>query len=210
MLSFPNTARTEEARQRTELYRARRERAAALHTPLDYPAMMASLGLRVGFGPAADREVERIAELVQRTNQFNTTTTRYPRAQLAELLHSHGHGIYVATLADKFGSMGLVAVAVVRRDGPLRVFEAFVMSCRAMGLGLEQLVVRRVIDAEGGPGVRFIGRYVPTERNDPCRALWERSGFVAVAGDEWALEPGAPRPAEPPWFRVSGHGKRAA
>jgi FkbH-like protein len=210
MLTFPNTARTEEARKRTELYRAGRERAAALDAPLDYPAMMASLGLQVGFGPAAERELDRIAELIQRTNQFNTTTIRYPRAQLAELLHSHGHRIYAATLADKFGSMGVVAAAVVRREGPLRVFEAVVMSCRAMGFGLEQLVVRRVIDAEDGTGVRFIGRYVPTERNEPCRGLWERSGFVAAAGGEWALEPGAPRPSEPPWFRVSGPGKRAA
>ncbi len=210
MLSFPNTAQTDEARNRTELYRARRQRAAALEAPLDYPAMMASLGLRVTFGPAQPRELDRIAELVQRTNQFNTTTIRHERPRLKELLRDPAHGVYSATLADKFGSMGLVAVAIVRREADDRIVEAVVMSCRAMGFGLERLVVRRLIAAEDGPGVRFIGRYLPTDRNEPCRSLWESCGFVANGDETWVLEAGAPRLQEPPWFRTSGSGKQRA
>ncbi len=210
MLSFPNTAQTEEARNRTELYRARRERAAALDAPLDYPAMMASLGLQVVFGPAHARELDRIAELVQRTNQFNTTTIRHDRPRLNELVRDPAHGVYTATLADKFGSMGLVAVAIVRREGDDRIVDAVVMSCRAMGFGLERLVVRRLIAAEDGPGIRFIGRYVPTDRNGPCRSLWESCGFVADDPGTWVLQAGVTRPEEPPWFRTAGPGSQRA
>jgi FkbH-like protein len=202
VLSFPNTRETEEARQRTELYRQQVARKDAVRPELDYPAMMASLDLTVRFGPAQVRDLERIAELVQRTNQFNTTTIRYSRQQLAEFLRDGAQGVYAATLADKFGSVGLVAVVIVRRDGVDRVFDSFIMSCRAMGFALERLVLRRVLDAEGGPEVRFRGRYVPTERNSPCCQLYAEAGFAPASDGEWILAPEAARPDEPAWFRL--------
>jgi FkbH-like protein len=201
MLAFPNTRETEEARQRTELYRQQVARKAALQPQLDYPSMMASLELRATFGPARKADLDRIAELVQRTNQFNTTTVRHSKQQLLEMLGAETRRLYTATLADRFGAVGLVAVVVVRRDGPDRVIESFVMSCRAMGFGLEQLALARVVDAERGPGVRFVGRYVPSARNSPCSGLYEQHGFVRLTETEWALAPDAPRPTVPAWFR---------
>jgi predicted enzyme involved in methoxymalonyl-ACP biosynthesis len=198
MLSFPNTRGTEEARRRTELYRQRVARKDALRPALDYPTMMASLELAARFGPARGKDLERIAELVQRTNQFNTTTVRYSREQLQHLLRDPARAVYTASLADKFGSAGLVSVVVVRREGADRVLDAFVMSCRAMGFGLERLVLRRVLDAEAGPGVRFVGRYVPTERNGPCSALYTEAGFTRESDTEWVLAPGTELPDVPP------------
>ena len=100
-------------------------------------------------------DLDRVTELVQRTNQFNTTTKRYTRQQLQGLLTSDRHRVYVATLADKFGSLGLVAVVIVERRSDEAVFDSFVMSCRAMGFQLEHAVVRLVLDAE--PGVSALG-----------------------------------------------------
>src|SRR5713101_1052543 len=112
--------------------------------------MMANLGLAVEFRRAAASDLDRVAELVQRTNQFNTTTKRYKRQQLQGLLKSDQHRVHVATLADKFGGLGLVLVVVVERRGEEAVFDAFVMSCRAMGFQLEHAAVRLVLDAEPG------------------------------------------------------------
>ncbi len=200
MLRFPNTRQTEEARKRTELYRQGLARKAALHPSFDYATMMASLQLDAKFGLAARGELDRVAELVQRTNQFNTTALRYTRKELAALAQSPDHAVYTASLSDKFGSVGLVATAIVRRQGHDRILESFVMSCRAMGYGLEQLVLRRVLDAEDAPQVRFIGRYLPTDRNTPCSKLYESAGFTADGEGAWILEPGAPRPPAPAWF----------
>jgi FkbH-like protein len=203
MLSFPNTRETDEARRRTELYREGLARKAALAPQLDYPTMMKGLELRARVGPARKDELDRIAELVQRTNQFNTTTIRYTKQQLLELSRSPAHRIYSAALSDRFGDVGLVAVAIVRREAGRRVIESFVMSCRAMGFGLEQLVLRRVLDAEGRPGTAFVGRYVATDRNTPCSGLYEAGGFGRSGETDWILPPDAPRPDAPGWFAAA-------
>jgi FkbH-like protein len=201
MLSFPNTRQTDEARRRTELYREQAARKAALgQRQFDYAGMMTSLGLRAHFGRAEKSDLQRAAELVQRTNQFNTSAIRYSRQQLAELISRADYGVYQASLADKFGNLGMVAIAVVRRDGLERTVESFVMSCRAMGFELERLVLRRLLDAEGGEGVRFIGRYVRTERNSPSGTLFSGNGFMQLSETNWVLEPSAARPDLPPWF----------
>jgi len=201
MLSFPNTRQTEEARRRTDLYREQAARRAELgQRQFDYAGMMAALGLRARFGRAEKGDLQRAVELVQRTNQFNTSAIRYSRQQLAELIGRDDCGVYQASLSDKFGNLGMVVVAVVRRGGSERTVESFVMSCRAMGFELERLVLRRLLDAEGGPGVRFVGRYVRTDRNSPCAGLFSGNGFVRRSETDWVLEPDAARPEAPPWF----------
>jgi FkbH-like protein len=210
MLRFPITRETEEARTRTEMYRAQAARSDALATHADYPALMASLGLEARIAPATARELDRVVELVQRTNQFNTTTIRYTRDQLRQMVASPTRAVYVGSLADKFGSVGLVAVAAVdRQNGDGCVIESFVMSCRAMGFGLERLMMAEVIAAEerrAGSAVRVVGRFVPTDRNGPSAGLYGECGFAVAAegaaGTEYVLAPDAERPASPPWFTI--------
>src|SRR5262249_9698834 len=163
-----NTRATDEARLRTEMYRQQARRREALNGSFDYPAMMASLELEVRFGPANRKDLDRIAELIQRTNQFNTTTIRYSKPELEAFLAGGRHGVYVAALSDKFGSVGLVGVVIVERQGDERVFQSFVMSCRAMGFELERLMLRLVLEAEESGAARFVGRFVPTDRNTPA------------------------------------------
>jgi FkbH-like protein len=202
LLGFPNTQQTEEARRRTELYRQQVRRREALDPQLDYTAMMASLGLAVTFRRAALSDLDRLAELVQRTNQFNTTTVRYTKEGLRALLGENKARVYVATVADKFGGMGLACAAVVERRGKDRVVASFVMSCRAMGFGLERLMLRLVLDAEAPGADRFVGRFIPTDRNTPARDLFAESGFARSGETDWVLEAGAARPEKPTWFKV--------
>jgi len=201
LLSFPNTRDTEEARARTELYRAQAARREAMSQNVDYPAMMASLELKARFGPASIRDLSRIGELIQRTNQFNSTTIRYSRAQLQEFLTDDHHRIYVSELSDKYSNLGLVAVVIIdRRDGDA-IFDSFVMSCRAMGFGLERLVLRLVLDAEKDSS-SYVGRFVPTDRNLPASKLFSEAGFRQRNETEYTLEQGDPRPEAPTWFTV--------
>jgi FkbH-like protein len=202
VLRFPNTKHTAEARQRTELYRQQALRREALSAKFDYPQMMAALQLKARFSRAKRSDLERIAELVQRTNQFNTTTIRYTSQQLEQLLASSSHRVYVAELADKFGALGLVAVAVVKRERTQAIFESFVMSCRAMGFQLEQLVTTLVMDAESD-AERFVGRFIPTDRNTPALNLFRDCGFHPVADGTFELVRGDSAPTPPAWFAVA-------
>src|SRR5262245_63169041 len=107
--------------------------------------------------------------------------------------------LYVSKLADKFGSLGLVAVVVLEIRGDESVFDSFIMSCRAMGFQFEQAVIRLVLDAE--PAVtRWIGLFVPTDRNTPAASLFPDSGFVAKCDHEWILDCA---PIVAPWFVVA-------
>lgn len=193
---FPSTTQTPEAKRRTQMYREAAERRASMQQTHDYPTMMRGLKLRYRVRAATADDRERLLELVQRTNQFNTTTRRRSAAEVDELLADDKTGLHVATLGDRFGDLGVVAVAIF--DRRTRDFDSVVMSCRAMGFGLELAVLSEVIAAEGaGP---FTGTVVPTERNGPARDLFERAGFRDTGDGRWLLEDGTAGPAVPDWF----------
>ena len=181
------------------------QRREAQSQAFDYPAMMAALELEAGFGLATSRDLDRVTELIQRTNQFNTTTIRYTRSDLQKFLESPAHAVYVADLADKFGKLGLVGVVIAAREGSSVTFDSFVMSCRAMGFGLERLMLRAVMDAEAD-AVTFIGRFVPTDRNTPASGLFQEHGFLQEDPTTWKLDRSTPLPATPEWIRVVRRG----
>jgi FkbH-like protein len=201
LLQFPSTRDTEEARGRTELYRQQAQRKEALSGAFDYPTMMANLALAIEFRPAATRDLDRLAELMQRTNQFNTTTRRYTSQHLSRLMAGPSHRVYVATLADKYGSLGLVGTAVVERHGDEAIFDSIVMSCRAMGFQVEHALVQLVLDAH--PDVKhWVGLFVPTARNAPAADLFASCGFASEGGDRWTLDRDPSASIMPPWFTV--------
>jgi FkbH-like protein len=197
-LSFPSTKQTNEARRRTELYREAAERRRSLAGDHDYPSMMRSLKLHIGFRVAAELDMDRLLELTQRTNQFNTTTKRRNAAEMRDLFASSTHCIYVASLRDRFGDLGIVALVIIERTKDSEVvFDSVIMSCRAMGYGLEQAVIHYVLGRE--PAKRYIGLFYPTERNSPSSGLFKSCGF-RVQASTWILDEGDALIAIPSWF----------
>lgn len=202
---FPSTRQTEESARRTEMYREAAERRQAMTGAHDYASMMRSLDLRCEVRPATEADTDRLLELVQRTNQFNTTTRRRSAAEVAELLHDEDVGVRVATLGDRFGDLGVVGVTVFDRRGP--GFDSVIMSCRAMGFGLEQTMLRATLDDElrRDPSLaarEVHGAFVPTDRNGPAAGLFRDGGFTEGEAGDWVLAPGADGPHSPEWMRV--------
>ena len=191
-LQFPSTKQTEEARQRTEMYRQAAERREALGGGHDYAAMMASLDLTYEIRPARLSDLDRLVELVQRTNQFNTTTRRRSRGELEQLISSSSHELLVASLGDRFGNLGIVATVIV--DIPRRNIDSVIMSCRAMGFGLEMAVLHDAMTCLDGDGA-VTGEFVPTDRNRPAADLFRQAGFTEHADGQWTI--GADRTAWP-------------
>ena len=195
-LAFPSTRQTEEARRRTVMYREAAERRTAMSQSHDYSAMMKTLGLRYSIVPSAPADLTRVMELIERTNQFNTTTRRRTTEEVRQLMDDPGIRLYVASLRDRFGSLGVVAVAIFDQDG--RVFDSVIMSCRAMGFGLEFALLRTVMDAAGPGPVR--GLFVPSDRNGPAAELFAQAGFRSEADGVWTLPSGAAGPQTPTWL----------
>jgi FkbH-like protein len=199
-LDSPSTKQTPEALKRTEIYREAAERRRALSAGIDYGSMLASLELIATVRDATRDDLERLLELVQRTNQFNTTTRRRSRSELVELLESGHHRVIVAGLRDRFGDLGIVGVVIVDYSRPGSAdIDSFVMSCRAMGFGLEYLVLNEVTSAS--PELVWMGAFVPTDRNGPAAGLYPGAGFTPGSnGRVWTLRPDADRPQRPTWF----------
>lgn len=206
MLQFPSTTQTAEAAKRTAMYRQSAQRRQAEARTLDYPTMMRSLQLQLDWRRARRSDLDRLHELANRTNQFNTTTRRYSRSELEVMISDPQMRVFVATLADKFGSLGLVGLVIARVESATLVFENVVMSCRAMGFGLELCLVARAIEDTAGIS-RAIGLFEATERNSPSADLFARCGFQQASDGEWVLEPVAGVTACPEWFSGSGNGR---
>lgn len=198
-LDFSSTKQTEEARRRTELYREAAERREVMGGEHDYEQMMRSLDLRAEVRLAKPDDLPRLLELIQRTNQFNTTTRRRSAAEVTELLESDSDHVFAASLGDRFGDLGVVAVVIAREQADAGVeIDSFIMSCRAMGFGLEQLVVAEVITTLGAP--RYSAPFVPTDRNGPAASLYPSSGFTEIEPGRWSLDDPSTGPVTPAWF----------
>jgi FkbH-like protein len=199
-LALPSTQQTPEARRRTEMYREAAGRRQALAGGRDFEQMMTSLHTSADFRRARKSDLDRLIELIQRTSQFNTTTKRRTRSEVSALVQSSRHGVYVASFKDRFGDLGLVAAVIVERaEGQVVVFDSVIMSCRAIGFCLEQLLVRRTLEAE--PARAYRGLITPTERNAPSAGLFRHMGFTETSPGVWELESGAQVLDVPEWFK---------
>lgn len=199
---FPATRQTDEARRRTAMYREAAARREATSATLDYATMMRSLSLRIGWRRAVAGDLDRLNELVNRTNQFNTTTRRYTAAEIAGLIGDAERDVFVASLSDRFGSLGIVGAAITRMEEDALHYETIVMSCRAMGFGLESQLVWGPMAARPAAR-RAVGRYIPTPRNGPCADLFSRHGFIESAPGHWVRAIDGPPPALPEWLDLA-------
>ncbi|HZZ66558.1 MAG TPA: HAD-IIIC family phosphatase [Phenylobacterium sp.] len=170
---------TEESAARTDLVKAQlgrdRQRAAAG----DSDGFLASLEVVTTFDRPSDAAtLTRVAELFQRTTQFNTTGRVFSESELAK--HAEAGQVFVAHCRDRFGDYGLVAAAVVEGAE----IAAFAMSCRVIGLKVEHQFLGFVLSALADGQVEALGRIVETARNGPVRHLYADNGF-AQDGEVW-------------------------
>lgn len=163
---FADMGKTEEDRLRAANYAARAASIVPDAGSLD--DYLAGLELRVAPSVAAERDLDRLAQMAGKTNQFNATTIRRTRQDFAALLADGDKKVFVYRTRDKFGEQGIVCYVVV--DLPARRITDFVMSCRAMGRTLEHFVFAHVCKGLGfAPSVDF----VPSAKNTPFRLFLE-------------------------------------
>lgn len=173
-----------EALARTDMVQAQLRREEE-RGALDPAAFLAGLGLRVALGAVsseADAEFGRCFELLNKTNQYNTTGRRWTPAEMRQLLAEGGCLLHLSA-QDKYTRYGIVAVAVIRGT----VIEQVVMSCRVFGMGVEQALLGTAlatIRSWGKPGaVRGLLR--ETGRNRLCLELFSAHGFVRMDEESW-------------------------
>lgn len=129
----------------------------------------------------ANANIERLTQLMNKTNQFNLTTKRYTQAQMQRIVTDDTKRVYLYRVADRFGDNGVVAALIVDLSKEVPEIEAFVMSCRIMGKNIEDAILEDVESdlRKAGYG-RLRGIYFPTARNKPVAELYHRLGYTGI------------------------------
>lgn len=176
---FFTTRPTSEDRARRTQYQQESLRQASYSTAASLDDYLRSLDVVVTVGEVADDQVERVAQLTQKTNQFNLVTARFTNEELITYRSAPAHHVYVAQVSDRFGDSGLVFVLMITRDGRSATIDNLLMSCRVMGRHIEDAVMNAVEEQLMALGVTDLhGCYLPSPRNQPVAGLLERLGFV--------------------------------
>ncbi|MBS0541818.1 MAG: methoxymalonyl-ACP biosynthesis protein FkbH, partial [Proteobacteria bacterium] len=144
----------------------------------------------------------RMAQLINKSNQFHLTGTRYSEAELSALSASPDCFVRHLRLADRFGDSGLIACVVLRRRDRAMHIDTWVMSCRVLGRTVEEFIandMRAIALAQGCD--RLVGRYVRSGKNGLVADLYERLGFTAGNDGEWTFALDPARPGWTSWVR---------
>jgi FkbH-like protein len=202
---------TQEDRSRVSQYAANRQREQVRVSAASLEQYLASLAIRVEIGPVTDAMLPRLAQLYQRTNQFNVTTRRYDAGDLRRFMGDPGRKLYAVKAGDRFGDHGLVATALVRREDERWTIDSFLMSCRVIGYGVETALLAQLsADVLRTGATRLGGEFIPTKKNAPAKDVYIRHGFIAEGTDggveQWTLDLSTNPIAIPPWIQAAPHG----
>ena len=188
---FEGVCVTEDDAQRKEQYRGNAERTRAMEGVTDMESYLVSLDMEMEAGPITEANLQRVVQLINKTNQFNVTTRRYTEEEVRSVMASPRSVTLQVRLRDRFGDNGVVAVVIARSmDGNatvldtvnVAVIETWLMSCRVLGRRLEEACLQVLVDALAARGVRRLqGVYRPTAKNGMVRDLYPRLGFAADA-----------------------------
>ncbi len=153
-------------------------------------------------------EVPRVAQLTQKTNQFNLTTRRYSAAQITTWADDPNTAVFTLSASDRHGDLGLTGVLIARREGTIARIDSLLMSCRVLGRDLEIAFVEyclKELSTSWNPGL-FRAEYIPTAKNGQVAGFWEKEGFLRTTKrDETAffeLVPAGRRWKSPTFIRV--------
>jgi FkbH-like protein len=163
---------TDESARRTEMIQAQATREHSRKS-MSREEFLASLELQVDgmhINSPEHPDYERAVELLNKTNQFNTTGKRWTPEEIGRFF-AEGGGFHAFKVTDKFTAYGLVGLLLVQGN----CIRQFVMSCRVVGLDVEQQMLREVIDLMDGPEIT--ADYVKTEKNHLCTDLYPKNGF---------------------------------
>ena len=181
---FEMTAFSADDLKRSEMYRENVKRAERRNSFTDYRDYLLSLGMKACIRPFEPVYLARIAQLTNKSNQFNLTTKRYTREQIGQVSESGDYLTLYGRLEDCFGDNGVVSVVIGHLDGGSCHIELWLMSCRVLKRGMEDAMLDALVKECGRRNVKNIyGYYYPTAKNSMVKEFYGTQGFQKISGD---------------------------
>ncbi len=192
---FEATSFSPEDARRADLYKEEAERLELRAAVTDIGEYLRSLEMKIRICRFDAENLVRIAQLTQRSNQFNLRTLRLNEGECRErMLDEENYVPLYASLSDRFGDHGLISVINLRCTREALVIENWIMSCRVLARGVEDCLMAKVVSiALDRKLPRVEGEYVPTSKNGMVKEFYARFGFVKTAEEngrtQWTLDP---------------------
>lgn len=175
--------------ERTRQYQEEASRHSQSKRFTNVAEFLKSLEMQSHVRAFREFDVPRVAQLSQRSNQFNLRTVRYTEEDIRRIAGDPGYMTFAFNLADKFGDNGLIAVVILeKREGGELFIDTWFMSCRVLKRGMEAFTLDSLVRAARAAGFsRLVGEYIPTAKNGMVADHYAGLGFTEQAGF-WYLD----------------------
>jgi FkbH-like protein len=205
--AFERLTLSAEDQRRTEMYAAQKQRSGAEQTFQSKEDFFRFLEQEAELEPVSDLTLARVAQLTQKTNQFNLTTRRYTEPQIAEMAKKAAWHIFSIRVRDRFGDHGLVGVAITHDEGEDCEVDTFLLSCRVIGRTVEAALLAHLAESAAQRGrKRLVGWFLPTKKNAPARDFYPQHGFERQetngTGSLWTLDLQSSTLRCPEWIKL--------
>ncbi|MFN3968669.1 HAD-IIIC family phosphatase [Flavobacterium sp.] len=186
---FETVSFSEEDSERTKMYQIEAQRAKVQKKFTNEEDFLQSLNMVSLVEPFNKFNQPRVAQLSQRSNQFNLRTVRYTDADIEKIGASVNHFTFTFTLEDKFGDNGLICVIILKKENEQTAFiDTWFMSCRVLKRSMENFVLNTIVDFCNQKGFETLkGEYLPTAKNDMVVNHYANLGFEQ-ANEFWTLK----------------------
>lgn len=167
--------------RKTEMYQSEQRRKQEMGNSLNLDEYITKLEIIVDIHRMTPGELDRVSQLISKTNQFNLTTKRYSKSEIEKIAGNPDNAVYVVCSSDKYGDNGLISVIILIGKEKDILIDTFLMSCRVMGRKLEEVIINELASKYKK---KMIGEYIPTKKNAPVKELYDKLGFVFVAEND--------------------------
>ncbi|MFY9989151.1 MAG: HAD-IIIC family phosphatase [Chthoniobacterales bacterium] len=182
---FEPRSLTAEDMQRTDLYHAEVQRLSLSAAITDMDTYLESLAMEGEICEFTPVDIPRLAQLINKSNQFNLTTRRRSEADLHALLHDPDYFGFSLRLKDRFGGHGLISIVIAQKTGAVVNIDTWLMSCRVLKRQVEEEVLNELVRlAKSRGGDRLEGVYLPTAKNGMVRDFYSSIGFTLTEQNE--------------------------
>ena len=182
---FEVTTMSQDDLKRSEMYRENAKRQKLQSTFANYEDYLRSLEMKGEIGEFIPLYMSRIAQLTNKSNQFNLTTRRYSQSEIEDVAKDPNHITLYGKLGDRFGDNGVVSVVIGRIDGETLHMELWLMSCRVLKRDMEFAMMDELVANARKAGIkRIIGYYYPTAKNAMVKDFYGKQGFNKISEDD--------------------------
>lgn len=179
---------SDEDRIRGEMYKSEMQRQDSETYFANQDEYLQSLDMKAIAHPFNEFTIPRVAQLCQRSNQFNLRTIRYTHAEIEQIANNENS--FCLSLSDKFGDYGIIGVVILKKWSDSTAFiDTWIMSCRVLKRGVEELTINTMAELAIQNGfTELVGEYIPTQKNVMVRDLYKNEGFQQHEDGNWHLD----------------------